>query len=30
MYPEDAATGFAAGDLRGAFSVVWPAEGEAP
>ncbi|MEZ5444885.1 MAG: DUF3365 domain-containing protein [Gammaproteobacteria bacterium] len=30
MYPQDAATGFAAGDLRGAFSVVWPAEGEAP
>lgn len=30
MYPEDAATGFAAGDLRGAFSIVWPAEGEAP
>jgi hypothetical protein len=29
MYPEDAATGFAVGDLRGAFSVVWPAEGEA-
>jgi len=30
MYPQDAATGFAAGDLRGAFSVVWPAETEAP
>jgi hypothetical protein len=30
MYPEDAATGFAVGDLRGAFSVVWPAEAEAP
>lgn len=30
MYPEDAATGFAAGDLRGAFSVVWPEESEAP
>jgi hypothetical protein len=30
MYPDDAATGFAVGDLRGAFSVVWPAEAEAP
>ncbi len=29
-YPEDAATGFAVGDLRGAFSVVWPAEAELP
>ena len=25
-YPADAATGFAQGELRGAFSVVWPAE----
>jgi hypothetical protein len=24
-YPQDAATGFAQGELRGAFSVVWPA-----
>lgn len=30
MYPEDAATGFAVGDLRGAFSVVWPAKGDVP
>lgn len=30
MYPQDAATGFAAGDLRGAFSVVWTAGGEVP
>lgn len=30
MYPEDAATGFSVGDLRGAFSVVWRAEAEAP
>jgi hypothetical protein len=26
-YPEDQATGFAAGDLRGAFVVRWPADG---
>ncbi len=26
LYPHDAATGFSVGDLRGAFSVVWPAE----
>jgi hypothetical protein len=25
LYPEDSATGFAVGDLRGAFSVFWPA-----
>jgi hypothetical protein len=24
-YPADAATGFAQGQLRGAFSVIWPA-----
>lgn len=29
MYPDDAATGFAIGDLRGAFSVVWPVREEA-
>jgi hypothetical protein len=24
-YPDDAATGFSQGQLRGAFSVIWPA-----
>ncbi|TIX49746.1 c-type heme family protein [Alteraurantiacibacter aquimixticola] len=27
LYPQDAATGFAAGELRGALLVSWPAEG---
>ena len=27
-YPEDQATGFAAGDLRGAFLIEWPAPEE--
>ena len=29
-YPADAATGFAQGELRGAFSVIWPAPAPAP
>jgi Protein of unknown function (DUF3365). len=28
-YPEDRATGFKAGDLRGAFSILWPASSAA-
>jgi hypothetical protein len=26
LYPQDAATGFSTGDLRGALSIIWPAE----
>lgn len=29
-YPQDEATGFAAGDLRGAFIIEWPSDGHAP
>lgn len=29
-YPEDQATGFAVGELRGAFLIDWPAQGQVP